>query len=93
MRRRALHSKKLLGSNLSGENKRVPFHSLICSTLPTPTVLVARNGLAAPADTERLGDLFLDALSVLEVEIASIYATRDELIERTVHFGAPRHER
>jgi len=75
MRRRALRSPKLLGSNLSAENRRARFHSLTCSTLPTPPVLAAQNTLTAPADTEHLGDLFLDAFAVLEVEVPSIDAT------------------
>lgn len=72
MRRRALHSPKPLGSNLSGESRRVRFHSLTCSTVPTPPVPAARSVLTAPADTERLGDLFLDAFSIFEVEVASV---------------------
>lgn len=75
MRRRALHSRKRLGSNLSAENRLARFHSLICSTLPTPLVLAARNVLAASADTERLCNLLLDALAVFEVEVSSIDAT------------------
>lgn len=75
MRRRARRWPKLLGSNLSAENRRVPLHSLTCSTLPTPLVLAARNVLAASADTERLSNLLLDAFAVLEVEVAPIDTT------------------
>jgi hypothetical protein len=72
MRRRALRSRKRLASSPSAENSRVRFHSLTCSTLPTPPVPAAQRVLTAPADTERLGDLFFDAFAILEVEVASV---------------------
>ena len=72
MRRHALHAPKRLASSPNAENSRVRCHSLICSTLPIPPVPVARSVLTAPADAERLGDLFLDAFAVLEVEVASV---------------------
>jgi len=75
MQRRALHSRKRLGSNLSAENRRARFDSRICSTLPTPLVLAARNVLAASADTERFCNLLFDALAVFEVEVAPIDTT------------------
>jgi hypothetical protein len=75
MRRRALRLRNRRGSSLSAENRRARFHSLICSTLPTPLVLAARNVLAASADTERFCNLLLDALAVFEVEVAPIDTT------------------
>jgi hypothetical protein len=74
MQGRALRSLKRPASSLSAENKRARFHSLTCSTLTAPPISAAQNALAAPADTERLGDLLLDAFAILEVEVASIDA-------------------